>query len=68
MGGGDRHMTVKFKHHGVTLRAVGFGHGDWVEPLDQIDGPVDIAFKPVINEFRGRRNVEVHLEDWRKAS
>ena len=52
----------------MTIRAVGFGHGDWVEPLDQIDGPVDIAFKPVINEFRGRRNVEVHLEDWRKAS
>lgn len=68
MGGGDRHMTVKFKQHGVTIRAVGFGHGDWVEPLDQIDGPIDIAFKPVINEFRGRRNVEVHLEDWRKAS
>jgi hypothetical protein len=24
-----------------------------------------VAFKPVINTFRGRQSVEMHLADWR---
>ena len=67
MGGGGRHLTVSFQQHGVKLRAVAFGQGDWVEELDQLSGPIDIAYRPVINEFRGRRTVEMHLVDWRPA-
>ena len=47
------------------MRAVGFGKGDWYEDLIALTGPVDIAYRPVINEYRGRRNVQVHLVDWR---
>ena len=67
MGGGDRHLSVNFEQHGVQLRAVAFGQGDWAEELDQLTGPIDIAYRPVINEFRGRRSVEMHLIDWRPA-
>ncbi|MFP6603410.1 MAG: DHHA1 domain-containing protein, partial [Pirellulaceae bacterium] len=67
MGGGGRHMTVSFQQHGVKLRAVAFGQGDWTEELDQLTGPIDIAYRPVINEFRGRRTVEMQLVDWRPA-
>ena len=69
MGKGEvgRHLSVTFKQHGVQLRAVAFGQGDWVEELDQLDGAIDIAYRPVINEFRGRRTVEMHLLDWRPA-
>ena len=28
------------------------------------DGPIDVAFRPVINTFRGRRSVELHMVDW----
>ena len=65
MGGGDRHLSAKISQHGVTLRSVAFGQGDWAEELVQLPGPFDIAYKPVINDFRGRRNVELHLVDWR---
>ena len=41
--------------------------GDWVDELQQLDGPVDIAYRPVINEFNGYRKVELHLVDWRVA-
>jgi len=67
MGGGGRHLTVNCQQHGVKLRAVAFGQGDWVEELDQLEGAIDIAYRPVINEFRGRRTVEMHLVDWRPA-
>ena len=67
MGGGERHLSVKVSQYGKTLRAVAFGQGDWAEELDQVEGPIDVVFKPVINEFRGQRNVELHLEDWKPA-
>jgi single-stranded-DNA-specific exonuclease len=67
MGGGDVHLSVKLKQHSVTLRAVAFGKGDWAEEMDQVEGNIDIAYRAVINEFRGQRNVELHLVDWRPA-
>ncbi len=67
MGGGERHLSAKIAQHGVTLRSVAFGQGDWAEELTQLSGPFDIAYRPVINDFRGRRNVELHLVDWRVA-
>ena len=68
MGGGERHLSAKISQHGVTLRSVAFGQGDWAEELAQLPGPFDIAYRPVINEFRGRRNVELHLVDWRSSA
>ena len=65
MGKSERHLSLRLKQHNVTLRAVAFGQGDWADELDQQPGAIDIAYRPVINEFRGRRNVELHLVDWR---
>jgi single-stranded-DNA-specific exonuclease len=65
MGSGDRHMSVKLTQHQTTMRAVAFGQGEWIAELSQIDQPLDVAYRPVINEFRGRRSVELHLVDWR---
>ena len=49
------------------MRGVAFGKGDWVEELEGHEGPLDIAFQPVINEFFGYPKVELHLLDWRAA-
>lgn len=65
MGGGDRHFTGKLQQHGTQLRAVAFGQGDWADELAQISQPLDVAYRPVINEFRGRQSVEIQLVDWR---
>jgi single-stranded-DNA-specific exonuclease len=67
MGGGDRHLALKVRQHGVSMRAVGFGQGENADDLARLDGPFDIAFRPVINDYRGRRSVEMHLVDWRVA-
>ncbi len=65
MGSGDRHFTARFVQHGTTLRGVAFGQAEWVAPLTEHRGPIDIAFRPVINEFNGMRRVEIQVVDWR---
>jgi single-stranded-DNA-specific exonuclease len=67
LGGGDRHLALKISQHNIKLRAVAFGQGDWLEELSQVNGPLDVAYRPVINEYGGRRSVEIHLVDWRIA-
>jgi single-stranded-DNA-specific exonuclease len=67
LGEGERHLAVKLVQHRVALRAVAFGHGEWFEDLARLTGPIDIAFRPVINQFQGRRSVEMHLVDWRHS-
>jgi single-stranded-DNA-specific exonuclease len=65
LGGSGNHLAMMLSQHGVSLRAVAFGGGEWIDDLIEIDGPLDVAFRPVINDFRGRRSVELHLVDWR---
>lgn len=65
MGKTGRHLSVELEQHGIRLRAVAFGGADWFEELKTIAGPISIAFQPVLNQFRGRTSVEMHLADWR---
>ncbi|HEX3655860.1 MAG TPA: single-stranded-DNA-specific exonuclease RecJ [Pirellulales bacterium] len=65
IGGGGRHLALKVTQCGVCLRAVAFGGGDWIDELTQAEGELEIAFRPMINDFRGRRSVELQITDWR---
>jgi single-stranded-DNA-specific exonuclease len=67
LGSGGRHLSMKLSQHGVTFRAVAFGGAEWADDLAAVDRPIDVAFRPVVNTFQGRRNVELHLVDWRRA-
>ncbi len=68
IGSGGHHLSLKLSQHGITLRAVAFGGGAWADELAALDGPIDVAYRPVINTFRGRQSVEMHLVDWRKGT
>lgn len=68
MGSGGQHLSLNFEQHGVRIRAVAFGCGDWEQQLNAVEGPLSVAFQPVINDFRGRQTVEMHLADWRTQS
>ena len=52
MGESGRHLSVQLEQHGIRLRCVAFGFGDWAEPIQRADRPLDIVFQPYINEFR----------------
>ncbi|MBN2023848.1 MAG: single-stranded-DNA-specific exonuclease RecJ [Pirellulales bacterium] len=66
LGASGRHLALRLAQHGVSLRAVAFGGAEWAEDLANDDGPLDVAFRPVLNDFRGRNNVELHLIDWQR--
>lgn len=65
MGSGDRHLTLRLDQGGKTVRGVAFGAGDWCDEMNACEGPIQIAYRPVINEFRGFRRVEIHVVDWK---
>lgn len=67
IGNGDRHLSLRLDQHGTRLRSVAFGGGEWADSISAA-GELAIAFRPVINEYKGRRNVELHLCDWRPAA
>jgi single-stranded-DNA-specific exonuclease len=58
-------LALKVAQCGVCLRAVAFGGGDWIDELTSAEGELEIAFRPMINDFRGRRSVELQITDWR---
>jgi len=68
LGANGHHLAMQLVQHGVALRAVAFGGGDRAKELANLDGPLDVAFRPVINHFRGRQSVELHLVDWRPSA
>ncbi|MCE9606479.1 MAG: single-stranded-DNA-specific exonuclease RecJ [Planctomycetia bacterium] len=68
IGGGGRHLALKLTQHRNSMRGVSFGNGEWAEELEQVEGPIDVAFRPVVNEFRGRRNIELQVVDWRVST
>ncbi|HJQ79773.1 MAG TPA: single-stranded-DNA-specific exonuclease RecJ [Lacipirellulaceae bacterium] len=65
MGSTGRHLALRLEQHGISLRAVAFGGGDWEQELIAAGSSLAVAFKPVINSYRGRQTVEMHLADWR---
>lgn len=67
MGKSERHLSFKFVQHETTIRGVAFNCAEWADELGKLDQPLDVAFRPVINDFRGRQTVEMQLVDWRVA-
>jgi single-stranded-DNA-specific exonuclease len=67
IGETGHHLSLRLEQHGVAIRAVAFGGGDWEDDLNKASGPLSVAFKPIINSFRGRVTVEMQLADWRAA-
>ena len=68
MGSSGRHLSLKLAQGKMSLRGVAFGGGDWFDELSAAGSTLDFVFRPVVNEFRGRRSVELHIVDWRVGS
>ncbi len=64
MGKNSQHLALRLDQHGVKIRGVAFGNGDWADELSAAEGTFSFAFRPVINNFNGRRTVELHIADW----
>jgi len=67
MGAGGRHISMTLVQHATRIRGVAFGGAEWLPHLPSPGTPFHVAFRPKVNEFRGRRTAEVEVVDWRPA-
>ena len=65
LGTGERHISLRLRQQNTSIRCVAFGFAESAEELANANSPLDVAYKPVINEYKGRQSVEIHLIDWR---
>ena len=57
------HLQLLVKQNGRTIRCIAFGAGELIDRLAP-DTAVSLAVEPSINEFNGRRNVELTVKDF----
>lgn len=63
VGANQDHLQASFVHEGVRLKAIGFGMAARAEDLKQ-HRRCRVAFEPMINDFNGRRTVEMQVLDF----
>ena len=61
IGSGGRHLAMTLLQHGTRIRAVAWGGGEWLPHLPQPGEAFHVAFRPKINEFRGRQIGRAHV-------
>lgn len=63
VGRDNRHLKLKVARAGrPPLDAIGFGLGEWAA---QLPGHVDLAYQLELNEWNGRRNLQLNVQDIR---
>lgn len=60
----DQHLKVTFRQNGRILPAIGFNMAERFYTED-MSGPVDIAFTPQFNHWRGETTIQLLLKDIR---
>ena len=63
VGQDARHLSFTVKQDGAKLKAIAFGMANRVEELMSAGGACSLAFTPKINEWQGRRTVDVQVID-----
>lgn len=67
MGKTNTHLRLTTKdNNGKAWKAVGFSFGEWAEKLSSGDR-IDIVYEIDINEWNGRRDLQVRIIDLKKA-
>jgi single-stranded-DNA-specific exonuclease len=64
MGKQNQHAKFRLRAGGQVLEAVWWNCRDTALP----DGHFDLAFAPTINEYNGRRSVQLNVLDWRPCA
>jgi single-stranded-DNA-specific exonuclease len=62
VGRNQEHVQAEFRQTGARVRAIGFGLVRHIEDLKHFRR-CRVAFEPIINEFNGRRSVELQMVD-----
>lgn len=61
---GERHLKFAVSANGTGCAAIAFG---MAARIDELSGPVDLLYRPVLNEWQGRTSVQLQILDVRCA-
>lgn len=64
VGRDDKHLKLSVEKDGERMDAIGFGLGAWAANMPS---HIDAAYHLEMNEFNGRRSLQLHLLDIRPA-
>jgi single-stranded-DNA-specific exonuclease len=64
VGQNERHLMFRVAQAGTQMRAVAFGMTERLEELMSQQGRCCLAFVPKVNEWQGRRTVEMEVVDF----
>jgi single-stranded-DNA-specific exonuclease len=68
VGAGERHLSFRVQQNGTVLKAIAFGMGDRAEELMSARGACCLAFTPTLNEWQGRRSVDLEVADFQAGA
>ena len=68
VGGGERHLSFRVKQGATVLKAIAFGMGERAEELMSAGGACCLAFTPKVNEWQGRRNIDLEVADFQAGA
>ena len=61
---GDNHLRFSVRQGGYSLPCIAFGLAD---RQDELTGLVDFLVTPGFNTYRGRRDVQLRVRDWKRS-
>jgi len=64
---GHNHLKLSVAAGASDFDVIGFGMGAALPELRAIQGPIDLAFQPVLSQWSGSMQVELQLQDFRPA-
>ncbi|MEL6732688.1 MAG: hypothetical protein AAFP83_16280 [Bacteroidota bacterium] len=59
----EKHVRLRVEKNGCSFQAIGFNLAQKWFSLPK--GNIDIAYQPVINEWNGRRSIDLRLKDFK---
>lgn len=62
---GEKHLKFTAEQNGCRLECIAFGQAD---RLDELTIPVDLLYRPEINQWRGQESVQLVVSDFRLGS
>jgi single-stranded-DNA-specific exonuclease len=62
---GEKHLRFSVATQGARIGCIAFG---MAERFEQLQGRIDLLFRPEINSFRGKDSVQLQVADFRPSS
>jgi single-stranded-DNA-specific exonuclease len=68
IGHGERHLSFRVRQQERELRVIAFGMAERAPELMSLEGRCCLVFTPRINEWQGRRTVELEAKDFQPGA